>query len=131
MRPLHALALVALAAGCTQGPGAPSASSPFEPSPNDSLPTAQEPKDPNTFVTRILPGGVYEHPRLDAATQATIVWRNDDAQTHSVVSVDGQFAGSGPVAPGGEFRHTFLTPGDFAYHCRYHSDAMRGIVVVR
>lgn len=129
MRLFPALALAALAAGCTQ---ADPAATTTPPPPAGELPFGSPPAQPHadTFVTRIAVGA-YEHPRLDAATQATIVWVNEDAPAHSVVSDDGRFAGSGPIAHGSEFRYTFLTPGDYAYHCRYHPDTMRGIVVVR
>jgi plastocyanin len=92
-------------------------------------PTQATSSPPYVFRTTILDTG-FEHPRLDAATQATISWRNTGQQTHSVVSDEGTFAGSGPIAPGSSYEFTFQTVGDYAYHCRYHPD-MKGLVVVR
>lgn len=134
MRALLALLVLGLLAGCSTpetSPAATPASSLTEPifGAGEAEPVPAEPGIPYAFRTSIGDGG-FEHARLDAATQATIVWKNDGTQTHSVVSDDGTFAGSGPIAPGSEFSYTFQTPGDFAYHCRYHPD-MKGLLVVR
>lgn len=114
--------------GPSQDPVAPATQleDPFpEAEPEDSLASGV----PYQFRTTISDAG-FEHTRLDAATQATIVWENTGTQTHSVVSDDGTFAGSGPVAPGSTFTFTFQTAGDYAFHCRYHPD-MTGLLVVR
>lgn len=81
------------------------------------------------FTTTIQSAG-YQHAHLEAMVGATIFWWNVDDKTHSVYSDDGQFASSGPLAPGMEFGRTFLQPGEYGYHCMFHPD-MTGVVVVR
>lgn len=116
---LAAAILPTILAGCTD-PNAATA---------DLPPGAHVRGEPYDFSTDIRDTG-FEHPRLDAFIQAHISWRNAGKETHSVVSDDGRFAGSGPITPGAAFGFTFLQTGDYAYHCRYHPD-MKGVVVVR
>jgi plastocyanin len=130
MRRLPLLALVgALFAGCTT----PEATTAIDPaSASDVVLLSASPEGqprPYEFTTAIQDEG-YQHERLDATVHATIRWWNVDDEAHSVVSDDGQFPGSGPIPPHGEFTYTFLRAGDFTYHCRYHPE-MNGIVVVR
>ena len=132
MRSLLLLAIAsALLAGCTiPDPGTSATVEAEDPTPGVLIVTSSgAPQTPAQFTTAILEGGRYQHERLDALIDTTIVWWNVDDEVHSVVSDEGTFAGSGPIAPGGEFAHTFLAPGEHRYHCRYH-DAMRGVVVV-
>lgn len=135
MRALLALLPLALVAGCSTPDATPGASPEESASsaPSTDVPTASTDAErapvPYEFRTAITDAG-FAHPRLDAATQATLVWTNDGSQTHSIVSKDGTFAGSGPLSPGMEFRWTLLAPGDFEYLCRYHPE-MTGLVVVR
>ena len=82
------------------------------------------------FTTAILEDGTYQHERLELGPQTTIIWWNVDDLTHSVVSDDGGFAGSGPIPPGGEFVRTFQTLGEYSYHCRYHPD-MKGTIIIQ
>lgn len=154
MRAFYFFAVLALVAGCTNPLGevpassGPSPSGPIQtPAPGWTPPVAEFPAEaeaaapvevadgpppatgPYEFQTSIQDGS-YEHPRLDAAPEATIVWQNFGTEAHSVVSDDGTFAGSGPIAPGSEYSFTFLSPGDYAFHCRYHPEMM-GLLVVR
>lgn len=135
MRRLPLLALgVALLAGCTSPQTASMQNSTNEVGLSPGLeivPLDAPPMGaPYEFTSAILADGILQHPRLDAQTQATIRWWNVDDQTHSIVSDDGMFTGSGPIPSGGEFAFTFQRAGDYTYHCRYHS-GMTGIVVVR
>jgi plastocyanin len=56
----------------------------------------------------------------------TIHWTNCTLNTTH--SVTGSF-GSTDILPGGSYEYVFTTPGDFAYHCRFHSQ-MTGSVHV-
>ena len=126
--PLVGVAL--LLAGCTSEPAAsvgPGSSGAL--APDASFASDVGSPGPYEFTTAIF-DDAYQHARLDAFVEATIRWWNVGDETHSVVSDDGQFPGSGPIAPHDEYVHTFLRPGDFAYHCRYHPE-MTGVVVVR
>lgn len=124
---------IALLAGCTT----PEPSTGFSASPlafpaGIEIAPAEAPPagGPYEFTTAFLENGSLQHPRLDAAVEATIHWWNVDDEVHSVISDDGMFAGSGPIPPNAEFSVTFLREGDYRYHCRYHA-GMTGIVVVR
>jgi plastocyanin len=54
---------------------------------------------------------------------------------HTVTADDTAHAGdpaytSDTLVSGQRFTHTFLTPGDYTYHCAIHPE-MKGIVIVR
>ena len=151
MRPLLFLSALALLAGCAspppeddETPAAPSAPAPSPtPAPTVAVPTAlPEPPTlpPPTVAPPAAPAGPTEYrttmqdeafteARIEAPKLVTVFWVNEDSVTHSVVSSDGGFAGSGPIPPGSEFSRTFLTAGEFPYHCRYHGD-MAGVLVL-
>lgn len=84
---------------------------------------------PNVVEATIL-DGAFDPGRTTIAPGTTVVWSNTDDKTHSVVSDDGSFAGSGPLGPTSTFSHTFERPGDYAYHCRFHPE-MTGSLLVR
>ena len=154
MRPLLFLCALALVAGCASPPAAdegddaePAAPSPTpSPPPSPALETPTLPAEPPslpppTTEPPALPEGPSEYRttmresafsegRIEAPKLVTVFWVNEDSVTHSVVSTDGQFAGSGPIPPGGEFSRTFLTAGEFPYHCRYHGNMAGTLVVV-
>jgi plastocyanin len=67
--------------------------------------------------------------RLTATPGATIAWTNRDQVAHTVTADDGSWD-SGPIEPGATWRHTFDTPGTFAFHCSPHP-YMTGAVVIR
>ena len=56
----------------------------------------------------------------------SVTWTNDDTTTHTVTGTDW---GSGDLAPGATFTHTFAANGSYAYHCSIHP-FMTGTVVV-
>lgn len=58
----------------------------------------------------------------------TITWQNSDAVAHTIVS-PGLF--SSPVLnQGGKFSYSFVTPGQFQYHCGIHP-TMKGVIIVK
>ena len=57
-----------------------------------------------------------------------VTWINCDLDSHTSTADGGQWA-SPLLAPGDAFTQTFLTPGEFAYHCEPHP-FMTGRVVV-
>ena len=63
----------------------------------------------------------------------TVVWINNGSMAHTVTGDDGSW-GSGNVAAGGQYSHTFTSAGTFAYHCAYHGAAggvgMAGTITV-
>lgn len=126
---LCAVAAAVLLAGCTAGDETPTSTAEGVPPGTLVLDEPGSPATPSDFTTAILEDGTYQHPRLEVGRQTTVIWWNVDDVVHSVVSDDGQFAGSGPIAQGEEFVRTFQTAGEFSYHCRYHPD-MTGVIAV-
>lgn len=61
---------------------------------------------------------------------ATVFWTNNDAVNHTVDSDAVRIFNSGNLAPGATFKHTFNSPGTYAYHCSAHP-GMTGTIVVR
>ena len=69
------------------------------------------------------PGALHVRP----GTAVTFV--NNDAEAHTVTSVDGAFD-SGTIDPGQRWQHTFDRAGRYAFRCTYHP-YMGGEVDVR
>jgi plastocyanin/predicted lipoprotein with Yx(FWY)xxD motif len=65
---------------------------------------------------------------------STVVWTNNDAVTHSVVSFSvpsgAQAFSDVSLAPGGTFSVTLTVPGTYKYHCTIHPWMIGTIVVV-
>lgn len=141
------LSLVALSlAGCTgndqtQGstsdpsPDAPASGSssttppPAGTTPPAPAPTAGPPLVPGRVDADILDAG-YDPALVTIEPGNSIVWTNRGGATHSVVSDDGAFSGSGAIGPGESFTFAFNALGDYPYHCRFHPD-MTGTIRVR
>lgn len=76
----------------------------------------------------IIRGIAYNPPRVEVPIGQELVWSfEDNGLEHTVTADDGSFD-SGRLASG-EFRRTFTTAGEVAYHCEVHA-AMEGTVVV-
>lgn len=58
----------------------------------------------------------------------TVTWTNDDSAVHDVMSTNGDW-GSGVMATGVSFSHTFTDAGTYTYLCSLHP-YMTGTVVV-
>ena len=73
---------------------------------------------------------------VSTGRDSTVVWRNNDAVTHTVVSdteYSNPYAGpfdSGLIEPGSTYGYTFFEQGRYSYHCDIHP-WMKGIVSVR
>lgn len=65
--------------------------------------------------------------RIKAGT--TVVWTNRDAMAHTVTGLRGHW-GSGTLAQGHTYAHTFTKAGIYAYRCAFHS-FMTAKVIVR
>lgn len=146
-----AIAVGALLVGCTSAPpakddepAAPSApaqpqapSAEPEPAPAppaapvevpETPPAPELPVGPSELATG-MSNGAFDDTEMQARPQVTVTWTNEDGTAHSVLSDDGRFAGSGPISPGMSFTRTFLTPGEYAFHCGFHPD-MKGTLTV-
>jgi plastocyanin len=67
--------------------------------------------------------------RIEVTAGTTLVWTNRDQLAHTVTADDGAWD-SGPIAPGGTWRHSFAQPGTYPFHCTPHP-FMTGVVVVK
>ena len=81
--------------------------------------------------------------KLTVKAGATVTWTQTDPGVHTVTSgtvaqdsggvtpqPDGKF-GSGQLATGKTFKHTFDTAGSYPYFCEIHPATMRGTITVR
>ena len=66
--------------------------------------------------------------RVVLGVNASVTWVSHSIAYDTVTSRDGSF-GSGVIAPGGTFTHTFTEPGVYDYYCQYHP-WMTGTVIV-
>jgi plastocyanin len=81
-------------------------------------------------VVAIAIRGLAYHAASDTvALGTTIEWKNDDPLAHTVTAADGGFQ-SPLIDPGQTWRHTFTSPGTYAFYCTPHP-FMRGVIVVR
>ena len=84
---------------------------------------------PDTTVVRVAIRAVAYAPReIRVRAGQTVEWRNEDPVVHTVTGDDEKW-GSGFIAEGGTFRHTFGEPGRFPYHCQPHPQ-MTAVVIV-
>lgn len=58
----------------------------------------------------------------------TIVWKNEDIFSHSVIADDGSFD-SGLIAPGSSWELTVSRAATITYHCRPHPNMTAGFIV--
>jgi plastocyanin len=84
----------------------------------------------------------FNPPDVRVSPGGTVTWTNDDSMPHQVTADDGSFAssptceastGTGCMAPGDTFAHTFPAAGRFTYHCQLHGSpgkGMTGVVTV-
>lgn len=73
--------------------------------------------------------------RFDPATirvpvGTAVTWTNQDNFTHDVRIIGADGWHSQPLRPGESVTHTFSQPGEYAYECTFHSQNMKGKVVV-
>lgn len=76
-----------------------------------------------------IQGLAFRLPEGPIAAGTTVEWKNDDPLAHTVTAADGSFQ-SPLIEPGKTWRHTFMTPGTYAFTCTPHP-FMRGVIVVR
>ena len=65
---------------------------------------------------------------LSVSVGATVTWRNDDEEPHTVVSQDGLFR-SAAIDGGQSFSFKFEKPGTYKYVCTIHPKMVGTIVV--
>ncbi len=62
----------------------------------------------------------------------TVLWKNSDTMAHTVTKQGGPGpeSGSGTIAPGGTFAHTFKQPGKIDYLCTIHPN-QTGVLILK
>ncbi|HEX5973295.1 MAG TPA: cupredoxin family copper-binding protein [Gemmatimonadaceae bacterium] len=83
---------------------------------------------PGTVNARI-DGLAFVPSRIEIPVGTTVQWKNNDPLIHTVTAADSSFA-SPQFGLDGTYRHTFATPGTYAYYCALHPN-MKGTVVVK
>jgi len=69
----------------------------------------------------------YEPSRIRISTGMTVTWQNRDDDDHTA-SAPGMETGT--IPEGGSGKVTFLTPGEFIYHCNFHPEMTGSIEVI-
>lgn len=64
----------------------------------------------------------FATPHVSINPGDVVTWTNNGQMQHTVTASDASFD-SGTLSPGQTFSHTFNTPGDFAYYCKFHGTA--------
>lgn len=82
-----------------------------------------------TNVSLSISAFAYHTPSVTVNVGDSVTWTNQDSMAHTVTADDGAF-GSGSIAAGGTFSHTFTKAGTYSYHCTLHPQ-MKGVVIVR
>ncbi|HEX6600798.1 MAG TPA: cupredoxin family copper-binding protein [Gemmatimonadaceae bacterium] len=89
---------------------------------------AAEAATPRTVNARI-DGLAFVPSRIEIVAGTTVQWKNNDPLIHTVTATDSSFA-SPQFGLDGTYRHTFTTPGTYAYYCTLHPN-MKATVVVK
>jgi plastocyanin len=72
----------------------------------------------------------FDPPAIQVAPGSSVTWQNDDNFTHSVSVTGGGFPYL-DLPPGKSGAITFSQPGEYDYVCTYHTQNMKGRVIVR
>ena len=73
-----------------------------------------------------IAGFAFSPGALTVPAGTTVLWANNDTVPHTVT---GSGFGSGDLANGATFRHTFATPGTYAYRCSIHPSMTATVTV--
>ena len=76
-----------------------------------------------------ISGSAFNPSTITILKGASVVWANKDSAKHTIVSDSGDEFNSDPISRGGNYAHTFNTPGTYEYHCSIHP-SMKGMVIV-
>ncbi|MGH9043223.1 MAG: plastocyanin/azurin family copper-binding protein [Acidimicrobiia bacterium] len=84
----------------------------------------------------------FDPEEVGVGAGGTITWVNDDSMPHEITADDGSFdssptceaaTGTGCMAPGDSWTHTFRRAGRYPYYCQLHGSpgkGMTGVVTV-
>ncbi len=89
---------------------------------------AQEPVDTNKV--ELPPSYRFDPPVIRVKVGTTVTWHNGDNFTHDVHLLGSINWHSDPLKPGDSVSYTFKQPGEYPYVCDFHSQDMKGRVIV-
>ncbi len=92
--------------------------------------TAQGQAPVETNQVNMPPSYYFDPPTIQVKVGATVTWTNKDNFTHDVHLLGGINWMSQPLHPGESTSYTFTKAGDFPYVCDFHSQNMKGVVIV-
>lgn len=71
----------------------------------------------------------FDPPEIKVPAGATVTWQNNDVFTHSV-TFSGALSANLVLSPGESGTVTFDQPGEYDYVCTFHTQQMKGKVIV-
>ncbi len=72
----------------------------------------------------------FDPPVIQVKVGTTVTWHNSDNFTHDVHLMGNINWHSEPLHPGDSTTYTFTQPGEYPYICDFHSQDMKGKVIV-
>lgn len=72
----------------------------------------------------------YDQPSITIKKGDIVVWTNVGEVEHTITAENGEF-NSGYLKPSDNYSVKFDNPGEFYYHCMYHTGWMKGVVIVQ
>lgn len=83
-----------------------------------------------TNKVEMPPSYRFDPPVIEVKVGTTVTWHNSDNFTHDVHLLGGINWLSAPLHPGDSATYTFTKPGQYPYVCDFHSQDMKGTVIV-
>ncbi len=83
-----------------------------------------------TNKVEMPPSYRFDPPVIQVRVGTTVTWHNSDNFTHDVHLLGDINWHSEPLHPGGSATYTFTKPGTYPYVCDFHSQDMKGTVIV-
>jgi plastocyanin len=83
-----------------------------------------------TNRVELPPSYRFDPPVIHVPVGATVTWHNSDNFTHDVHLLGAINWHSDPLHPGDSVSYTFDKPGEYPYLCDFHSQDMKGKVIV-
>ena len=83
-----------------------------------------------TDRVELPPSYRFDPPVIHVPVGATVTWHNSDNFTHDVHLLGAINWHSDPLHPGDSVSYTFHQPGEYQYLCDFHSQDMKGKVIV-
>jgi len=72
----------------------------------------------------------YSPDPVTVSAGTTVIWKNNDSQTHTVTSTTAGESYNMAIGAGSTGSHLFSSAGTFTYHCTVAGHTMNGAVIV-